>query len=103
MHCMCANCTCMRRLPLVAVVALNSGPGAGAGGAQIDASGGPEPCALEALRGLPAALAMVEAALSVGQHLPQMLLYRSGPAREQRAPLASKTIVRLPPCCFCWA
>jgi hypothetical protein len=38
--------------------------------------GAPELPRLEGLRGLAGALAVVEAALSVGQHLPQMLLYR---------------------------
>jgi hypothetical protein len=53
-----------------------AGAGGGAGGQIVAAGGGPEPSVLEGLPGLPGALALVEAALSLGQHLPQMLLYR---------------------------
>lgn len=46
----------------------SAGAGAGGGGEAVNP--------LERLPGLAEALALVEAALSVGQHLPQMLLYR---------------------------
>lgn len=48
---------------------------------------GNEPAAADpliGLRGLPDALRMLEAALSVGRHLPQMLLYRSGRALPKK-------------------
>jgi hypothetical protein len=60
-------------------------PAAGAAGGPpqltLPIAGAPGGPALEGLRGLGEALSLVEAALSVGQHLPQLLLYRWGRRR----------------------